>query len=79
MPTATLTSKGQTTIPREIREHLRLRPGDRMEFVIDETGRVVVIPISLDAAELAGILPKPKTAVSLARMNKVIRNRGGGG
>ncbi|MBA2492910.1 MAG: type II toxin-antitoxin system PrlF family antitoxin [Gammaproteobacteria bacterium] len=78
MPTATLTSKGQTTIPREIREHLRLRPGDRMEFVIDEHGRVVLIPISLDAAELAGILPKPKTAVSLARMNKVIRNRGAG-
>jgi antitoxin PrlF len=78
MPTATLTSKGQTTIPREIREHLRLRPGDRMEFVIDENGRVVVIPISLDAADLAGILPKPKTAVSLARMNKVIRERGAG-
>ncbi|MGI8740539.1 MAG: AbrB/MazE/SpoVT family DNA-binding domain-containing protein [Gammaproteobacteria bacterium] len=78
MPTATLTSKGQTTIPREIREHLRLRPGDRMEFVIDEQGRVVLIPISLDAAELAGILPKPKTAVSLTRMNKVIRNRGAG-
>lgn len=78
MPTATLTGKGQTTIPREIREHLRLRPGDRMEFVIDEDGRVVVIPISLDAAELAGILPKPKTPVSLARMNKVIRERGAG-
>ena len=77
MPTATLTSKGQTTIPREIREHLRLRPGDRMEFVVDESGRVMVIPISLEAKELKGILPKPKAAVSLTRMNKVIRERGG--
>lgn len=49
-----------------------------MEFVIDENGRVVLIPISLDAAELAGILPKPKTAVSLARMKEVIRERGAG-
>lgn len=78
MPTATLTSKGQTTILREIREHLRLRPGDRMEFIIDEDGRVLIIPISLDAAELAGILPKPRSAVSLARMKKVIRERGAG-
>lgn len=78
MSTATLTSKGQTTIPRKIREYLRLRPGDRMEFIIGEDGRVVVIPISVDAAELAGILPKPKTAVSLARMRKIIRKRGAG-
>lgn len=34
MSTATLTSKGQTTVPKEIREHLRLHAGDRIEFVI---------------------------------------------
>jgi antitoxin PrlF len=44
MPTSSITSKGQTTIPKEIRDHLHLKPGDRIEFVTDEDGRVVVLP-----------------------------------
>jgi antitoxin PrlF len=73
---ATLTSKGQTTIPKAIRDHLKLRPGDRIEFVIDEDGRVVLLPLSFDAADLAGILPPPKRAVSLEEMDAAIRRRG---
>jgi AbrB family looped-hinge helix DNA binding protein len=42
MPTATLTSKGQTTVPKEVREHLGLKPGDRLRFGIQEDGRVVI-------------------------------------
>ena len=76
MSTATLTSKGQTTVPKEIREHLRLRPGDRIQFVIEEDGRVVLVPASFDAADLAGILPRPKRAVSLEEMESAIRRRG---
>lgn len=79
MSTATLTSKGQTTVPKEIRQHLRLRPGDRIEFVIEEDGRVVLLPVSFDAADLCGILPKPKRAVSLDDMESAIRRRGGRG
>ncbi len=77
MASATLTSKGQTTVPKKIRDHLRLRPGDRLEFVIEQGGRVIVLPASFDAAELAGILPRPKRPVSLEEMDAVIRKRAG--
>lgn len=40
MSTATVTSKGQITIPVEIRTKLDLQTGDRVDFVIDESGRV---------------------------------------
>lgn len=77
MPTSTVTSKGQTTIPKEIREHLHLKPGDRVEFVTEEDGRVVVLPATLDAAELAGILKAPSKPVTVEAMNLAIRKRGG--
>ena len=76
MPTSTLTSKGQTTIPREIRDHLAIGTGDRIEFVIDEHGRVVVSPATLDVRSIKGIFPPPKRPVSVDRMNEAIRRRG---
>ena len=77
MSTSTLTSKGQTTIPKDVRKRLNLHPGDRLEFVIDEDGRVVVLPASIDASELAGILKSPARPVSVEDMNRAIRKRGG--
>ena len=68
MTTATLTSKGQTTVPKDIRDHLHLRPGDRIEFVIEADGRVMLVLASFDAADLAGALPRPKRPVSLDAM-----------
>jgi len=76
MTTSTLTSKGQTTVPKEIRDHLNLQPGDRIEFVIEQDGRVVIVPASFDAADLAGALPRPKRTVSLDEMKVAIRKRG---
>ena len=70
MPTATLTSKGQTTIPKAVREYLRLRPGDRMEFILEENGRVVLVPAVVDAPELKGILPPPGKPVTIEKMKK---------
>jgi AbrB family looped-hinge helix DNA binding protein len=74
---STLTSKGQTTIPKDIRKRLNLHPGDRLDFIIEKDGRVVVLPASVDASELAGILKTPAKPVSVAEMNQAIRKRGG--
>ncbi len=78
MPAATLTSKGQTTIPKAVREYLRLRPGDRMEFILEGNGRVVLVPAVVDVRELKGILPPPRKPVTIEKMKKVIRKRGAG-
>lgn len=78
MSTATITSKGQTTIPKEIREFLNLNPGDRIDFIVEDNGRVYVQPINVDVEELSGILHKPKRkAVSVEQMNEAIQQRGG--
>jgi len=77
MSSSTLTSKGRTTIPKGIRKRLNLHPGDRLEFVVDEDGRVLVLPASIDTSELAGMLKAPARAVSVEDMNRAIRKRGG--
>ena len=53
-----VTSKGQTTIPQEVREYLRLKPGDRINYVLDN-GLVRLIPKNRNIADLAGFLGKP--------------------
>jgi antitoxin PrlF len=58
MTVATLTSKGQTTIPKQVREHLKLNPGDKLDFVIESAGRVVIRPAKLDVRELKGLLKR---------------------
>lgn len=54
MAASTLTSKGQVTIPREVRDRLGLREGDRLVFQFDEQGRLIVLP---DARDPLGDLP----------------------
>ena len=66
MSTSTLTSKGQTTIPIEVRKQLNLHPGDRLEFVIDEDGRVLILPASIDVLELAGMLKRPSESIPMS-------------
>ena len=73
MPTTTITSKGQVTIPKEIREHLRVKSGDRVDFVVDDSGRVIVQPATLDVRELRGILHRQgRRPVSLKEMEAAI-------
>ena len=68
---ATLTSKGQTTIPREIREGLGLKPGDQMTFTLMPGGTVVMRVKTKDIMELAGILRKKgRKPVSIERMSR---------
>lgn len=78
MAIATLTSKGQTTIPKDVREFLGLKPGDRLEFIPQEDGKVLLMPVNLELSDLKGILPAPRKPVSLAEMEKAIRRRGSG-
>ena len=55
---ATLTSKGQTTIPKEIRDSLRMKAGDRMTFTLMPDATVVMRVKSKSITELAGVLYK---------------------
>ena len=50
-----ITVKGQATIPKAIREHLRLKPGDRVKFFVHPDGSVVLLP-KVHAAALRGMI-----------------------
>jgi antitoxin PrlF len=73
MSIATLTSKGQTTIPLEIRNHLGIQMGDKIEFIIEADGQVRLAALTVDVHDLKGILPKPKKPVSIEEMNQYFR------
>jgi AbrB family looped-hinge helix DNA binding protein len=74
MATATLTSKAQLTLPKAIRERLRVRPGDTVDFVVTESGEIHVRAGRVDVRELQGSLRRPgRKPVSLQRMDEVIR------
>ena len=76
MPASTLTSKGQTTIPKGVREHLRLQSGDQIDFVIRPDGTVEIRPATLHVSELKGILHRRgMKTVTLGAMNDAIRKR----
>jgi antitoxin PrlF len=68
---ATLTSKGQMTVPKEVRVKLGLKPGDRLHLTVRPDGAVVMTP-TVPLASLAGILPKPERAVTIEEMNAAI-------
>jgi antitoxin PrlF len=76
MTTATLTSKGQITIPVEVREALGVDAGDRVEFVEIATGRYEFIAATKSVTALKGMFGKPRKSVSIEEMNAVIARRG---
>jgi AbrB family looped-hinge helix DNA binding protein len=76
---ATLTSKGQITIPKDVRDALHLRPGDRLDFVLQADGTVRVLPITGSVKRLKGMLPKPERALSLEEMDATIAKGASGG
>ena len=77
MTSATITSKGQITIPKEVRERLGVEAGDRLEFVEEEKGVYKVVAATKDVRHLKGIIPKPGRSVSVEEMNRVVRRSGG--
>ncbi len=77
MVTATLTSKGQVTIPADVRQRMGVVSGDRVEFVEFEGG-FAIRPAIDDVRSLKGLLRKPAKPVSIEDMNQTIRSRGAG-
>lgn len=69
---ATLTTKGQITIPKAARDALHLQPGDRIEFVFGDNGRLFLLPVTRPVHSLKGMLPKPKHPISLEAMDQAI-------
>ena len=66
-----ITVKGQATIPKAIREHLQLRPGDRVKFFVHPDGTVVLLP-KVPASALRGFLKRKRPAVTVAEMNPAV-------
>ena len=65
-----ITTKGQATIPKAIRDHLRLKPGDRVKFFVHPDGSVVLLP-KLPAAALRGIVkPRRGRTVTIDQMSE---------
>jgi AbrB family looped-hinge helix DNA binding protein len=74
MASATITTKGQVTIPKEIRDYLNLDTGSKVDFVIDENGIVKLIPLNVPVQRLSGILHRPSMkSATLEDMEASIR------
>jgi antitoxin PrlF len=69
---ATLTSKGQITIPKHVREKLKLQTGDKLEFLVQADGTAKVVPLTSSVKKLKGMIAKPQKPVSLEDMDKAI-------
>jgi AbrB family looped-hinge helix DNA binding protein len=76
MTTATLTTKGQITIPKDIRERLMLHTGDKLDFTLTETGDVLLRPVTCRADQVFGRLGKSgQPPLTPAEMDAAIQRR----
>lgn len=69
---ATITSKGQVTLPKPIRDRLHLKPGDKIDFMLEDDGCLRVAPVTAPVTKLKGMLPKPDAPVTLEAMDEAI-------
>ena len=76
MPTATVTSKGQITIPAAVRAALGVEAGDRVEFVQVEPGHFELVAATQSVTALKGLVRKPVTPVTIEAMNEAIIAQG---
>lgn len=72
MAFATVTSKGQVTIPVDVRTKLGLRPGSRLAFVPTDTGGYEIHLEAASIKDLKGTVPQPAQPVSVDEMNEAI-------
>jgi AbrB family looped-hinge helix DNA binding protein len=76
MSTATMTTKGQITIPAAVRAALGVEAGDRVEFVQVEPGRFELVPATKPVTALKGLVRKPLSPATVEDMNKAIAAQG---
>ena len=76
MSTATLTSKGQITIPADVRRILNVQTGDRVEFVQVEPGRFELVAATQSVRDLKGLFGNATRTVTIDEMNRAIAEHG---
>ena len=76
MTTATLTSKGQITVPVEVRRALQVESGDKIEFIQIEPGRFELMAATRSVRELKGMFGPASRVVSIEEMNAAIAAQG---
>lgn len=70
MTNSTLTRKGQTTIPKDVRDYLGVQAGDRLVYVIDDRGEVVLKAANVDISEIRGMFAeKGRHALTIEEMH----------
>jgi len=69
---ATVTSKGQVTLPAEARRRLGIRPGSKLEIIIKNNDRMEVIVRSGSIRDLKGVVPRPGKTLSIDEMKKAV-------
>lgn len=72
MPYAKITSKGQITLPKAVRERLRVGPGDRVAFHVEQDGVVTLEAATIDLRSLIGSVKSPVQGVTVEQMNEDI-------
>ncbi len=77
MPLATLTSKGQITIPRAVRDQLHLHAGDKIDFTVIDDGEVLLRPVTREVDEVFGCLNEAAAGkmASVAEMDAAIEEK----
>lgn len=75
MSAATLTTKGQITLPKSVRDRLGLQSGDRVEFVETSAG-FMMLPATRALTGIKGMLARPKRPISVEDMNRAIARMG---
>ena len=69
---ATFASKGQVTLPKPIRDKLHLKPGDKIEFILDDDDGLRVTPVTASITQLKGMVPTPASPLSLEETDVAI-------
>ena len=77
MPITTMTSKGQVTIPKDIRDSLHLNTGDKIEFILTQSKEVILRPVTKKVDDVFGLLASYKKVepVSVEEMDEIVKQK----